>query len=65
MSNDFEIERVLEVRPNTFRYWMRQRKRWVIWDPHKDAEARRPDFVIRVLDGGQIVEGWPDRQVTA
>lgn len=60
MSNDFEIERVLEVRPHSFRYWMRRRGRWVLWDPHQDAEVRRPDFVIRVLDGGEIVEGWPE-----
>lgn len=58
MSNDFEIQRVIEVRSGTFRYWMRRGKRWVLRDAHQDAKDRKPDFVIRVLDGGEIVEGW-------
>ncbi len=45
--NEFEIERVQEVRPGTHRYWMRRRKRWILWDPHLDVDDRKPDFVIR------------------
>lgn len=46
--DEFEIERSLEVHPHSFRYWMRQGKRWVLWDPHRDVDDRKPDFVIRV-----------------
>jgi hypothetical protein len=40
----FEIERSLQLSSGRC-YWMRQRKRWILWDPHKDSDARNPDFL--------------------
>lgn len=42
----FEIERVEHVNGSGGRrYWMRQRGRWVPWDPNRDATVRQPDWI--------------------
>jgi hypothetical protein len=43
----FEIERVgyLDYIGGTRRSWMRQRSRWVPWDPERGHTVRRPDFI--------------------
>lgn len=39
----FEIERI-EHLGHGRRYWMRQRSRWVPWNPRRDMDARNPDW---------------------
>jgi len=45
----FEIERVEHI-GSARRYWMRQRSRWVLWNPHADIEDRKPDWIY--VEGG-------------
>lgn len=40
----FEVERVEHLPGGGRRYWMRQRSRWVLWNPHADADVRQPDW---------------------
>lgn len=42
-----EIERVEHLDGGSVRYWMRQRKRWVLWNPRRDVEDRQPDWLWR------------------
>jgi len=40
----FEIERIQQFSGGR-RYQMRRGSRWVEWDPHKDHEKRKPDWM--------------------
>ena len=40
----FEIHRTRHLGNGTRHYSMRSRSRWVEWNPHRDHEAREPDW---------------------
>jgi hypothetical protein len=45
-SRPLEIQRDDIFDGGGHRYWMRCRNRWELWDPRRDYDLRKPDFLL-------------------
>ena|ERR1700761_4753793 len=58
--SDSEVQRFTQSPSGVRRYWMRSGKRWELWSPERDIEARKPNFGIAPwLGAGSIPEVKP------